>query len=80
MKGHPDRMKEQREQYPELGRIVTSRLGLVDEVREEDNWLLGGDRGPLADPGDLCESADPCRTGVKKEWARAIAGAGSGGS
>ena len=55
-------------------------LLLVEEVREEDSWLSEGDRRPLADPGDLRESADSRRVGVEKEWAMAIAGAGSGGS
>ena len=55
-------------------------LLLVEEEREEDSWLSEGDRKPLADPGDLRESADPRLMGVEKEWATAKAGAGSGGS
>ena len=52
----------------------------MEEEREEESWLSEGDRKPLTDPGDLRESSDPRRTGVEKEWATAMGGAGSGGS
>ena len=55
-------------------------MGLVEEVREEDSWLSECDRRLLADPETFANPSDPRRTGVKKKRARAIAGAGSGGS
>ena len=38
---------------------TTRDPNLVEEEREEDNWLSEGDRRPLADPGDLrvCRSS-----------------------